>query len=66
MFAGEHSNLIWRKSSYSNGTSGACVEVALAPVTVAVRDSKNSVAGHLTFPAHAWSRFIGVVNAKGL
>jgi hypothetical protein len=32
----------WRKSSYSNGTGGNCVEVARnLPGVVAVRDSKD-------------------------
>ena len=31
----------WRKSSYSNGTGGNCVEVADLPSGRAVRDSKH-------------------------
>lgn len=33
-------NLSWRKSSYSTGSGGECVEVALTAVSVHVRDSK--------------------------
>jgi hypothetical protein len=33
---------IWRKSSYSSGNGGQCVEIALnLPGVVAVQDSKN-------------------------
>ena len=35
----------WRKSSYSGGQGGNCVEVASAPGHVAVRDTKNQGAG---------------------
>jgi hypothetical protein len=31
----------WRKSSYSAGTGGECVEVAATPGQVLIRDSKN-------------------------
>ncbi|TDC58295.1 DUF397 domain-containing protein [Actinomadura sp. KC345] len=31
----------WRKSSYSNGLGGECVEVAVIPGCVLVRDSKD-------------------------
>ncbi|MCP2338620.1 DUF397 domain-containing protein [Actinomadura rupiterrae] len=34
-------NAVWRKSSHSNGSGGACVEVASVPTTVAIRDSKD-------------------------
>ncbi|MGI5326482.1 DUF397 domain-containing protein [Actinomadura nitritigenes] len=37
----------WRKSSYSDETGGACVELARLSPGVGVRDSKNPAAGHL-------------------
>jgi hypothetical protein len=49
----------WRKSSYSNGDGGQCVEVA--PLTdggMAVRDSKNPRGGMLRFTAGEWSAFV--------
>jgi Domain of unknown function (DUF397) len=53
------SRAVWRKSSYSNGNGGACVEVARnLPGTVAVRDSKNAYAAALTFPPSAWRVFL--------
>ncbi|WP_225836116.1 DUF397 domain-containing protein [Streptomyces sp. NK08204] len=50
----------WRKSSYSNGTGGECVEVADAalPGVVPVRDSKNPGGPVLLFPAHSWAPFL--------
>ncbi|MEV0360035.1 DUF397 domain-containing protein [Nocardia sp. NPDC050697] len=48
----------WFKSSYS-GDGGNCVEVAYLPSgETGVRDSKNPGAGHLSFPATAWSAFV--------
>jgi hypothetical protein len=46
----------WRKSSYSNGGSSACVEVASTD-GVLVRDTTNRDGGTLTFSAQAWKRF---------
>ena len=46
----------WRKSSYSNGGSNACVEVASTD-GVLVRDTTNRDGGTLTFSAEAWERF---------
>ncbi|MFF3491399.1 DUF397 domain-containing protein [Streptomyces sp. NPDC002795] len=52
----------WRKSSYSGGDGGDCLEVADAhtPVTgiVPVRDSKNPNGPKLALRAAAWSAFI--------
>lgn len=47
----------FRKSSYSNGSGGECVEVA-SDGAVHVRDSKDEGAGPvLRVPASAWQRF---------
>ena len=46
----------WRKSSYSNGGSNACVEVASLD-DVLVRDTTDRDGGTLTFTAGAWARF---------
>lgn len=37
----------WRKSSYSGGNSGQCVEIAEAAALVGIRDSKYPEGGHL-------------------
>ncbi|XVQ11435.1 DUF397 domain-containing protein [Spirillospora sp. CA-255316] len=39
----------WRKSSYSGGEGGQCIELAsLEASSVAIRDSKAPSAGHLS------------------
>ena len=47
----------WRKSSYS-GSETDCVEVAVAPSVVGVRDTKDRDGGALSFPASAWTAFL--------
>jgi hypothetical protein len=47
----------WRKSTYSDGNGGACVEVASASV-VAVRDTTNRDGVTLEFPAETWAAFV--------
>jgi len=48
----------WRKSSYSGGTGGNCVEVAQAsPGVVAVRDSRDPHGAVLVFSRHQWKTF---------
>ncbi|MGW9042038.1 DUF397 domain-containing protein [Streptomyces lydicus] len=57
----------WRKSTYSDGNGGNCVEVAdHFPGVVPVRDSKAGADGPVVaVPASAWSAFIGAVkNAR--
>ncbi|WP_330344863.1 DUF397 domain-containing protein [Streptomyces longwoodensis] len=54
----------WCKSSYSDDEGGDCVEVALTPATVHVRDSKTPRAPHLTLPAPAWSAFVGALRSR--
>jgi hypothetical protein len=53
---------VWRKSSYSSGNGGQCVEVAWnLPGVVAVRDSKNPDGPKLAFTADEWLAFtVGV------
>lgn len=49
--------LAWFKSSYSGGGGGNCVEVAVRPETVLVRDSKDTERQPLTVSRDAWSAF---------
>jgi Domain of unknown function (DUF397). len=52
----------WRKSTYSNGNGGACVEVARnIPGVVAVRDSKNPSGPALVFSPGDWKAFLARV-----
>jgi hypothetical protein len=54
---------VWRKSSYSNGNNGNCVEVALDSELVGVRDSKAPTSGELAVPARAWAAFLRLSRA---
>lgn len=48
----------WRKSSYSGGSGGQCVEVASAPGRIAIRDTKDQGDGPvLRITAEAWTTF---------
>jgi Domain of unknown function (DUF397) len=61
------SGVTWRKSSYSGGNGGECVEVADLPgATHAVRDSKNPDGPALTFSAAEWRRFTASVKDGSL
>jgi hypothetical protein len=46
----------WRKSSYSDGNGGQCVEVG-ADDMILVRDTADRDSVTLTFTAKAWERF---------
>lgn len=48
---------VWRKSSRSNGAQN-CVEVALEPEVVGVRDSKDRSGAVLTFSRQQWMQFV--------
>ncbi|MFD5648487.1 DUF397 domain-containing protein [Streptomyces sp. NPDC127039] len=51
--------LVWFKSSYSGGNDGnSCVELALTPGTIHVRDSKHTEGPRLTLTPGAWSDFV--------
>ncbi|MFH9939681.1 DUF397 domain-containing protein [Streptomyces murinus] len=51
--------LAWFKSSYSGGNDGeSCVELAVTPGTVHVRDSKNTDGPRLTLTPEAWAEFV--------
>jgi len=59
--AGDASDLAWFKSSYSSGNDGnSCVEIAVAPRTIHVRDSKNNdlTGPRLTLTPAAWTAFV--------
>jgi hypothetical protein len=54
----DDSRAVWRKGSRSNGSGGACVEVASnLPGVVAVRDSKDPHGPRLVFTPAAWEAF---------
>jgi hypothetical protein len=57
-------SLNWRKSTYSNGTGGECVEFASLASQAAVRDSKSPEGPVLTFPGAAWTEFVRTVQEE--
>ena len=50
-------DLRWRKSSFSGGNGGACVEVADHARRVLVRDTKDRNGPMLRFAPAVWHRF---------
>ncbi|MEU9363529.1 DUF397 domain-containing protein [Streptomyces avermitilis] len=54
----------WRKSSYSSGEGGQCVEVATALHTVHVRDSKDIARPQLSVAPEAWVAFIDCTGGR--
>jgi hypothetical protein len=58
------SNAIWRKSSYSGGNGGDCVEiVVLSDNSRAVRDSKDPGGPVLAFRPDEWRAFTAAIKA---
>ncbi|MEV7020177.1 DUF397 domain-containing protein [Streptomyces sp. NPDC093991] len=57
------SNARWRKSSYSDGNGGECLEIATGiPGVVPVRDSKLDADGPvIVVGAAAWTEFVRTV-----
>lgn len=51
------SEMAWYKSSYSGGGGDNCIEVALHPSIVLVRDSKDIQRQALAVSRDAWSAF---------
>lgn len=52
----------WRKSSFSSGSGGNCVEVATnLPGVIAVRDSKDPDGPALTLTPAQWRSFAAAV-----
>ncbi|MCM2412307.1 DUF397 domain-containing protein [Streptomyces sp. RKAG290] len=62
--AGGLSGLTWFKSSYSSNDGPSCVEVATAPTTIHVRDSKNIPGPELGFTPGAWADFVSYASAN--
>ncbi|MFE4213578.1 DUF397 domain-containing protein [Streptomyces sp. NPDC056844] len=58
---------VWRKSTYSNGEGGSCVEIADGfPGLVPVRDSKAPDGPALVFTAAPWASFVGAFRSGAL
>lgn len=58
--------LSWRKSSYSGGNGGACIQVASHGGKILVRDTKNHAHGPIQqYTAGAWRTFIVGLRERG-
>ncbi|MGY0066266.1 DUF397 domain-containing protein [Streptomyces sp. QTS137] len=55
----ETDDLAWFKSGYSAGDGGQCVEIAVCPDVVRVRDSKETGHPGVAVPSDSWSAFVG-------
>ncbi|MCT9078139.1 DUF397 domain-containing protein [Streptomyces fulvoviolaceus] len=57
-------DLNWFKSSYSSGQGGECLEIALTPTTIHIRDSKHPEATTptLTVTPTTWSTFLATLS----
>ncbi|MFC9505077.1 DUF397 domain-containing protein [Streptomyces sp. NPDC057002] len=61
-----NAELAWFKSSYSSGPDGdSCIEVAIAPHTIHVRDSKQEQGPRLALSLTAWTGFVSGVPELG-
>jgi hypothetical protein len=61
----------WRKSTYSNGSGGSCVETAAlrgngGRLVIAVRDSKDPNGPALTFTGREWQSLVTTIKAGRL
>ncbi|MBN0046565.1 DUF397 domain-containing protein [Streptomyces actuosus] len=62
--AGADAGVDWIKSSYSTADGPDCVEVATAPGTVLVRDSKNPHGPRLALTRTAWATFLPYASGR--
>lgn len=58
--------LNWKKSSWSGGDNGQCVELARPVGRLVVRDSKNVDGPQLSFRASASAAFLSALKADRL
>ncbi|WP_190824785.1 DUF397 domain-containing protein [Saccharopolyspora pogona] len=58
----EAAPLPWRTSTYSQNNA-ACVEIAMTPIEVGVRDTKDRSGGQLNVPAARFAAFIDTIKA---
>lgn len=56
--------LAWRKSSYSGGEGGNCVETAASEQTIHIRDSKSLCSPEITASPRAWTAFLAHISGN--
>ncbi|POX37585.1 DUF397 domain-containing protein [Streptomyces sp. Ru73] len=57
--------LKWFKSSYSGSDGGECVEIAVASISIRIRDSKNPNGPRLRVSPATWADFTVFVATRG-
>ncbi|MER6121326.1 DUF397 domain-containing protein [Streptomyces sp. NPDC001795] len=57
--------LRWFKSSYSGSDGGNCIEIAVQPTAIHIRDSKSPTTAHLTVTPSTWAAFLKLANNSG-
>ncbi|BBC35967.1 hypothetical protein SGFS_072610 [Streptomyces graminofaciens] len=57
-------HLTWFKSTYSSPQADSCIEVALTPATIHIRDSKDTTRPHLGLGPSAWAAFVSYAAAQ--
>jgi hypothetical protein len=63
----DYSSAVWRKSSHSDDNYGQCIELAVVPGVIGVRDSKQCDGGAvLEFSRNELSAFLRAVKAGRL
>ena len=60
----ERESAEWRKSTFSGGNGGNCVEVGTASAGVVVRDTTDRAGAVLAVPAGAWRSLLAEVRAS--
>jgi hypothetical protein len=53
----ELNSATWRKSTYSGGNGGGCIEVGATAGAIAVRDTKDRQGPALAFTPDTWQKF---------
>ncbi|WP_063776250.1 DUF397 domain-containing protein [Streptomyces sp. WM6386] len=53
-------DLHWSKSSYSDG-EGECLEIALTPTTIHIRDSKSPTTPTVQVTPTTWTAFLNTL-----
>jgi hypothetical protein len=62
---GTDSPVTWRKSTYSGGNGGNCVEIGQTAGLVMVRDTKDRAGAVLAVGVDAWRLFAAMVRESG-
>ncbi|MFD3335165.1 DUF397 domain-containing protein [Streptomyces sp. NPDC058700] len=57
--------LAWKKSSYSNGSGGECLECAQTETKIFIRDSKFTQGPAISIQCAPWQTFVDSLPAQG-